>query len=247
MVISLVTEENREMTEAAVFKSPLFERPIIVIVGGFGSGKTEISVNLARYFASSGESQTVIADLDLVNPYFRSRETVEKLDQLGVRTVAPTGGHHYADLPILLPEIKGLIENPSGKIIIDVGGDSQGTKALGSMGPFFIPDSYDLLMVINSRRPQTDNVEVSLRTMDRIESAAGLKFTGLIANSHLIEETSAEIIMEGYDLARRVGDKRRLPICFIGVKDTVLSAMNPSDFDCAVLPLSRLMLKPWEK
>jgi hypothetical protein len=234
------------MAKAAGYNFPKISKPIIAIVGGFGSGKTEISVNLARHYALTGQNRIVIADLDLVNPYFRSREVINEMEQLGVKTIAPEGGHHYADLPILLPEIKGLIENPLDKVIIDVGGDAQGTKALGSLSGYFRLDKYEMLMVINSRRPQTEDLEISLKTMTRVETTAGLKFTGLIANSHLIDETTPEIVMEGYELAQKISSKSGLPICFISTKETLLSSMSLDRIECAILPLKRSMLKPWE-
>ncbi len=235
------------MTGAARFRFPGFAKPIIVIVGGFGSGKTEVAVNLSKYLAAAGENPVFIVDLDLVNPYFRSREVMEEMAALGIRTVAPQGGQRYADLPILMPEIKGLIEKSEGKTILDVGGDEQGTKALGSLSEYFAADSYELLMVLNSRRPQTDAVDVSIKTLRRIERTAKLKFTGLISNSHLLDETTPEIVLEGYEQAEKIGRESGLPVSFVSAREDILKGMDATSFECAVLPLSRSMLKPWER
>ncbi len=229
------------------YSLPKFEKPIIVIVGGFGSGKTEVSVNLAKYFALAKRSQVTIADLDLVNPYFRSREVLEELEEIGITTVAPEGGQRMADLPILLPQIRGLIERAEDKLILDVGGDSQGSKALGSLSSAFKPGTYEMLMVLNSRRPQTDNVETSLTTMARIETTAQLRFTGLISNSHMIDETDLEVIMEGYALSRQISERRTLPITFVSAKRNIFEQSDLSGIDAPILPLSRSMLKPWER
>ena len=185
--------------------------------------------------------------MDLVNPYFRSREAISEMDKLGIQTVSPKGGHAYADLPILLPQVKGLIEGCEGRSVIDVGGDSQGSKALGSLAESFRPDSYDMLMVINSRRPQSDNIDTCLNTINRIESVAHLKFTGLISNSHLIDETTPEILKEGLLLSREVGEKLGLPVKFLSAREDDMKKIDLNNIDCAVLPLNRLMLKPWEK
>ncbi len=235
------------MVNKAELRFPEVSRPIIVLVGGFGSGKTEVSVNLAKYIAGLGTSPVTVADLDLVNPYFRSREVINELSRFGINTIAPKGDHFYADLPILLPEIKGIIDRPEGTLIIDVGGDAQGTRALGSLSAEFRPDSFEMLMVLNSRRPATSNLESCLKTMERIEWSSRLAFTGLISNSHMLDETDVEILLEGYRLAKTVGREKKIPLSFISAMEDILVNMDTSVFSCPVLPLSRLMLKPWER
>ncbi|UCD95026.1 MAG: cobalamin biosynthesis protein CbiA [Candidatus Zixiibacteriota bacterium] len=226
---------------------PVISKRVVAIVGGFGSGKTEISVNLAKYFVFTGHSRVTIIDLDLVNPYFRSREAKAEMEALGIRAVVPEGGNFYADLPILLPEIKGAIEKSEGKVILDVGGDAQGTRALGSLSEAFNRQDYEMLMVLNSRRPQTADVGRSIQTIERIEQSARLRFTGLVSNSHMIEETDPDVLNEGYELSREVSRKRGLPLVFISVKSDVLSRIDTAIFDCPILPLTRSMLKPWEQ
>jgi len=218
MTISLTAMETKNMPGKSKHLFPVFEKPTIAIVGGFGSGKTEVSVNLAKHLITSQSQPVTIADLDLVNPYFRSREANDEMESLGIKTIAPKGGQHYADLPILLPEIKGLLEKSDGISIIDVGGDAQGTRALGSLSKFVNIEKFDMLMVINSRRPQTENKDTCLKTMERIEHTAGLKFTGLISNTHLIDETTPEIIMEGFRLTSDVKRVTDLPIRFISAR-----------------------------
>ena len=122
-------------------------RRIIIIVGGFGSGKTEISINLAKILIASEKTPLTVVDLDLVNPYFRTREAVEEMQQLCIRPIIPKAGQFYADLPILLPEIKGAIQVDSGRVILDVGGDAQGSRALGSLADLFSDGDYEMLMV----------------------------------------------------------------------------------------------------
>lgn len=239
--------ESLDMTDSIDIRYPLISKPVIAIVGGFGSGKTEISINLAKYFVSSQQSPVTIVDFDLVNPYFRTREAIAEMEALGIRVIAPRGGQFYADLPILLPEIKGAIENPEGMLILDVGGDDQGTRALGSLSDGFVSGRYEMLMVLNSRRPLTSDVAVCLKTMTRVERAAGLQFTGLISNSHMIDETDLEVIREGYYLARKVSSETGLPLTFISAKRDILDLIDITVFDCPILPLTRSMLKPWER
>ncbi len=235
------------MADALSVRYPSTSKRIIAIVGGFGSGKTEISVNLAKYLAATEKSIVSIIDLDLVNPYFRSREVVDELEALGIKMIAPRGGQSYADLPILLPEVKGALEQRDGRLILDIGGDAQGTKAFGSLTDTIDISDYEMLMVLNSRRPQTDNPDGCIKIMERIELSARLKFTGLIANSHMIDETDEAVVIEGYNLARKVGEATGLPLVFLSAKSDVLSGMDTSLLECPILPMTRSMLKPWEE
>lgn len=235
------------MADASEISYPRISKRIMALVGGFGSGKTEVSVNLAKYLASDREAPVTIADFDLVNPYFRTREAVTEMEAMGIRVIVPRGGQFYADLPILLPEIKGAVEKVDGILILDIGGDAQGTRALGSLAEVFIPGEYDMWMVLNSRRPQTSDSAGCLETMKRIEHSARLKFTGLVSNSHMIEETDIDVLMEGYRLARAVGEKTGLPLVFLSAKGSLLDRIDTSVFECPILPLTRSMLKPWER
>ena len=235
------------MTDDPGLNYPRLNKRIIAIVGGFGSGKTEVSVNLAKYFAAVEGEKVSIVDLDLVNPYFRSREATTELEAMGIRAITPKGKQFYADLPILLPEVKGAISGQNGRLILDVGGDAQGTKALGSVAESVDLKNYDLLMVLNSRRPQTSDVPGCIKTMERIETSAKLKFTGLISNTHLINETTPEVVLEGYRMAEMVARESGLPLQFVSAKRNVLAEMDVSVFECPVLPLTRSMLKPWER
>jgi len=247
MLMATTIKENGYMSDLSKSTTPSFSRQVIIIVGGFGSGKTEVSVNLAKFLASSQKSPVTIVDLDLVNPYFRSREAVDELEKFGVKAIAPHGEQFHADLPILLPEVKGAIENVEGYLILDVGGDSQGTKALGSLTVADKVSDYDMLLVVNSRRPATENVKTSLATMNRIENSSGLEFTGLISNSHLIDETDFEVIKEGYDLVTDISKETTLPIKFVSAKENILKNSDINKIKCPILPLTRSMLKPWER
>ena len=244
-MIGMVHEMTKKPNQ--VRRYPQLTRPTIAIVGGFGSGKTEVSVNLAKFLAANESNPVTLVDLDLVNPYFRSRETVKEMESLGIGVISPSGAHAFADLPILLPEVKGAIEADNRRLVLDVGGDAQGTKVFGSLADCFVPGKYDMLMVLNSRRPQTADLDGCIKTMDRIETTARLKFTGLISNSHMIDDTDLEVINEGYGLAQKVSKVSGLPLVFLSARRTILDTIDLDRFDCAVLPLTRLMLKPWEK
>lgn len=247
MLTASMNMDLTSMTKPASIRYPSVSKRVMAIVGGFGSGKTEVAVNFVKYLASIEKTPPTIVDLDLVNPYFRSREAIAEMEELGVKVIVPRGGHYYADLPILLPEVRGAIEEGESRVVLDVGGDAQGTRALGSMADSFDPDDYDMWMVLNSRRPATSDAAGSIKTMTRIEISAKLKFTGLIANSHMIDDTDEEILLEGYRLGREVSRETGLPLVFVSAKRRVLEGMDTGVFECPVLPLTRSMLKPWER
>lgn len=247
MLTASTNMDMTSMTDPSIIRYPSAFKRVMAIVGGFGSGKTEVAVNFVKYLASIEKTSPTIVDLDLVNPYFRSREAITEMEELGVKVIVPRGGHYYADLPILLPEVRGIIEESESKVVLDVGGDAQGTRALGSMADAFDPDQYDMWMVLNSRRPATSDAAGSIKTMARIEMSSKLKFTGLIANSHMIDDTDEEILLEGYRLGREVSRETGLPLVFISAKRRVLERMDTGIFECPVLPLTRSMLKPWER
>ncbi len=235
------------MSGTTKFTPPQFSNKIIVVVGGFGSGKSEVSVNLAAYLARSSEEPVTIADLDVINPYFRSREAAKELASLGVKSVVPAGEKAHADLPIIIPEVKGAIESPGGTLILDVGGDDLGARVLSSLRDAFPPSGYDLLLTHNANRPFTSDVTGTLKVIGEIQAASRLDFTGIICNTHLMDNTTPEVVLTGLKLSREVSAAAKLPVVFLSAVTEVLEKMDPESIDCPVLPLNRSLLKPWER
>ena len=241
------SEQCEQMPAAAKFKSPLFKRDVIVVVGGFGSGKSEVSVNLARHLMATDTRPVTLADLDIVNPYFRSREAATALAALGIRSIVPSGAYATADLPMIIPEIKSAIQQPEGWLILDVGGDDAGATVLSSLSDAFTPDGYDLLFTLNAYRPFTSDLKGTTKIMGEIERAGSLKFTGLISNSHLIEQTTTAEVLHGVDLTRQVSEKTGLPIFFVSAVGSVLDQLDARQIPYPVLAINRSLLKPWER
>lgn len=231
--------------------SPLpITKSINIIVGGYGSGKSEISVNLARYLvlnrADAKESVSIV-DLDIINPYFRSREAAEELEKIGIETINPKGAQFHADLPIVLPEIKGAILNNQGRVILDVGGDDVGARVLSSLAGAFKDDSYEMMFVLNANRPFTANVEGCIKTINDIEAASRLKFTGIISNTHLMDDTTEKDILKGLQLSKEVSVRINIPVRFLSAEESVLEKIDMNLIDIPVLRLNRSLLKPWEQ
>lgn len=226
---------------------PIFDKRVIIIAGAYGSGKTEVAVNYAIGLATSQDQPVSIIDLDIVNPYFRSREAAFELEAQGVHVIMPHNDMCHADMPIILPEIRAEIEHSDGKVIVDVGGDDVGSRVLSSMVDAFAPKGYEFLVVLNARRPFTSDVAGSLRMMRDIETSSRLKFTGIVSNTHLIGETTVAVVVEGYKLAEEVGRAAEIPVAFVSAVTEVAQQLDPNVVTAPVLALSRQMLKPWEE
>ncbi len=220
-------------------------RRLLMVVGGYGSGKTEVSVNLAIDLARRGR-RVQVADLDIVNPYFRCREALRLMESHDIRVVVPPGSQRHADLPIIMPEIQGMLRPPAGTTsLFDVGGDDVGARALAAFRPRVADDGYELWQVINSKRPFTNSVEGCLALRRSIEATSRFAVTGLIANSHLIDETTPATILDGWRLARRVSEESGLPVRFVAAMESLVDAPELAGIDVPVLSLERHMLPPW--
>ncbi len=218
---------------------------IVMIIGAYGSGKTEVAVNLALTLARAGR-KVQLADLDLVNPYFRSRERRALLEEQGVRVVVPPGEQAQADLPIVLPEIRGMLQPPDGTVtIFDVGGDDVGARVISSLRPS-IPDGYALWQVLNARRPFTDTVAGCLKMRDALEGATRLRVTGFVANTHLIEETTPDAVLEGWRVAQAASEQAGIPVRLLAVMASLADDPLFAAVSTPRLRLERRMLPPWK-
>jgi hypothetical protein len=219
---------------------------LIVIVGNYGSGKTEVSINLAVNRKRAGLS-VGIADLDLVNPYFRTREARTTLTDLGIQVILPPEPYLHADLPVLSPTIAGMIRDSGELMILDVGGNDVGATVLAALADAFSGKKVHMLQVVNPLRPQTSTVSGCLTMRDEIETAAQLTITGLIGNANLVDETRAEDIYSGYEFVQAVSQESGLPLAFITVSQELLPKIDMNRFACAVLPIARQLVPPWLK
>lgn len=219
---------------------------IVIIVGNYGSGKTEVAVNLAAWQKRAG-MDVRIADLDLVNPYFRTREARKPLRAMGIDTVLPPEPYLSADLPILSPLISGMIRKPSQLTLLDVGGDDVGATVLAALADAFTRQSYRMLQVINPFRPFTETVEGCRQMRRAIEKRSKMSVSGLIGNANLIDETRIEHIHEGYAFVRTVAEETALPVAFITADEKLMGGIHPDRFSCPVLPISRQLVPPWKR
>jgi len=187
------------------------DKRITVVTGHYGSGKTEFSVSLAMMLAKEGfgpYKRLALIDLDIANPYFRSRERRNTLENAGIRVY----GSHYdheitAELPALGANIRAPLEDKECRVIVDVGGNDAGAIVLNQFTKYFSDEEAIRLIVVNANRPETRNVEGVLEHMNAIEMKTGLRMDALVNNCHLLRQTDAECIEKGYALCKSVCDE----------------------------------------
>ncbi len=214
----------------------------LVFTGNYGSGKTEISLNMARVFCK--EQQTTLVDLDIVNPYFRSGEKAAEAEAEGIRMLMPTFALTTVDIPALPPAIQSVFETPAEKVIFDVGGDDTGAAALGRYYPSFMDRRRETLvaMVINCMRPLTETKENILDLADRIQCRGRLKIDLLINNTNLAGMTTPGMVENGektvLDCAENMGIEK---VCTAGISDII----EQCTLKTPAITIQRYMIPEW--
>jgi RecA/RadA recombinase len=220
----------------------ILEKRITILVGDFGSGKTELAVSFACNYARQGH-KVAIVDLDLVKPYFRTRESRELMENEGVRVIAPAGGLAHADLPILPHHLHSVMEDEETHVIIDVGG-GEGALVLGQLQRYLKPGAYECYFVINTFRPFTGTLEAITQMMEKVKRAGRVQIHALISNSNLAQETSMQDILLGYNKVVDVAEHLQLPIRWV-VVPSWLEAKAPEAIREEIYVLQPATRYPW--
>ncbi len=187
---------------------------IHITVGHYGSGKTEFSVNYALFLKKTHD-KVILVDLDIVNPYFRSNDARAILEDAGITVIAPDYAGTNVDIPVLPPEVMRIFNEPDAQVVIDVGGDDDGAIALGRYKQFFDRADYEMNLVVNTRRPLSSTVEEIIEMKENIEISSRLKITSIIADTNIADETTKEIIEEGYEVIKQAAAEMNLPIKYV--------------------------------
>ncbi len=199
---------------------------LTLFAGHYGSGKTNIAVNYALHLAAEGKA-VCIADLDIVNPYFRTKDSAAVLDAAGVELISPQFANSNVDLPALPAEAYRLVEDTGVYGIMDIGGDDRGAYALGRYIPFIKQENnYRMAFVTNCYRPLTRTPEEALAVMREIEAACGLSFTCLVNNSNLGTETTAQTVLDSLGFVETLSKLSGLPLWLHTVRNDVAEALT---------------------
>ena len=210
----------------------------------FGSGKTEVAVNYALHLNRQG--RVGLVDLDIVNPYFRSRSLARQLKEEGIDLVSTQPGLEMADLPALSPRIFSFLQSPDRQVVFDVGGDPTGARVLGRFQPYFQATPYRLWLVVNPYRPGYQEPERLVKLAREVETASRLQINGLIDNSNLGQLTDRRVRAEGAELVTAAAERLRVPVVFRTYTDQALLTEPERAGPEPVFPLKLFMRPPWE-
>lgn len=211
----------------------------IAVTGHFGCGKTEFAVSLAFALARLGLPKLALADLDVENPYFRSRERMDELENVGVRVYSdPFHGKNGSELQTLDPAIRAPLEDPDCRVVLDAGGDFTGAMILNQYSKFLKEDTQ-ILFVLNQNRPGTDTVEKALFQLRSIEKTTSLSVSGIVSNSHLLRYTTAEDVLAGWDFALEVSRAAGTPALCACCMERLVPEVSGRGFD--VFPIGMHM------
>ena len=210
---------------------------VTLFCGHYGSGKTNIAVNYALHLRRQGLEVT-IADLDIVNPYFRSKDSTDVLEAEGVRVIALPFANSSVDLPALPSSAYAVVQDRTRHAVLDIGGDDRGAYALGRFVPYLLEENdYEMLYVVNFQRPLTTTVSDAVEVMREIEIACGLAFTGIVNNTNLGAETTLDLVKGSYRKAEELCKETGLPLFMVTAESSIAAE--------EMFPL-RLQKRPFE-
>ncbi len=226
---------------------------ITLVVGHYGSGKTEFSVNLAMDTVKKYE-KVALVDLDIANPYFRSRERQKLLEDSGIDVHYNSYGYDITeDMPALSATIRAPLENKEYMTIADVGGDDSGAMVLNQFRKYFTGENSnecDMLCIINANRPETSDVQGALSHIARIQNETGVLVTGIVNNTHLLRETSVEDIIKGYKMCKEISNETGIPLVYNTCVEELLPELRAAVCeenikDLVVYPVKLYMRPTW--
>jgi len=214
-----------------------FDRPLTILTGGFGSGKSEFALLWARRLVTGGRVPVTLVDLDRFKPLFRSADAVQEMAAAGVRLVLSAS-------PSGLPSGCLGAARDAGWAVVDVGGDSAGARVLHSLAPRFAQHGFNLLYVLNTRRPGMANVDEAMAELGSLEAHCGLRVTGIVSNTHLLDETDAAMVLDGVEIARRVSSLHGADLLGVMVPEWLADEIARLA-DIEVYGLRRMLRPPW--
>ena len=212
---------------------------LTLFAGHYGSGKTNIAVNYALLLAKANK-KVCIADLDIVNPYFRTADSARELEAAGVQLISPQYANTNVDLPALPAESYRLVQDKSTYGIMDIGGDDRGAYALGRFVPFILKENcYRMAFVVNGCRPLTQTPEEAFEILREIEAACGLPFTCLVNNTNLGDHTTPELVTESLPYIEKLSQLSGLPLWMHTAREDIAAQLSPTGAPVMAMQLQK--------
>ena len=216
---------------------------LTAICGAFGTGKTEVSVNIALKLAAEQKRKVILVDLDIVNLYFRSRDKRNALAAKGIKVISGAKGLENADLPALAPEILEAFDRKDSLVIFDLGGSDYGGTVLSRFNEHFKSEDFNLWLVVNPFRPFNEKNKDTIAMAEQISMRARISVTGIIANPHLMNQTTETEIEGGLSQIRRI---KKYPLKFLTIMENYYKPEMEKKFKVPIMVLSKNMIQPWE-
>ena len=206
------------------------DKRVRLFIGHYGSGKSEVSINYVIKLREQVDGEVALADLDVVNVYFRSREKKDLMKELGITPIDSSIETNTLDVPAVSAEVMRPLHNKTSNYVLDVGGDNVGGRVVGRFAEHFNSDEYDMFFVVNANREKTQTAQEVLGYIDAIEASSKLKVTGLINNTHLLRETTVEDVLKGQEVVREVSKIKNIPIKYVCCIESILDQI-PKDLE----------------
>ncbi len=221
----------------------LKDNRIKIICGHYGSGKTEFAINYSLALKKI-KKRVAIADMDVVNPYFRSREKAKLLNDKGIKTIYSSIEGTALDIPAVSGEVGTLIANDLWDLVLDIGGNDVGARALARYAKEIPKDDYDMFFVINAYRPETSTVEGIISQLKSIENTMGIPVTGLVNNTHMMKDTTLEDVLYGQNISKEVSKSLGIPIKYISCIENIAKEL-PQELKDTCIITSLIMREDW--
>lgn len=221
----------------------MFDKRVTIFMGHYGSGKTFVAVNYAIALKKLGRDVSIY-DLDIVNPYFRTVDALDKLKREGVELVVSPFAETNVDIPAMNASSYKMVDDLSRYAVADIGGDDRGALALGRFSDKIKKENnYDALLVLNKYRPETRTVEDAISVMKEIEFSSKIPFTGIVNNSNLGKETTVSDILEGLEFASELSKRVNIPVKFTAIREDLISESIKNIKD--ILPIEPIKYGDW--
>lgn len=199
---------------------------VTLFAGHYGSGKTNIAVNYAIAMRKAGLPVS-IADLDIVNPYFRTKDSADRLAEAGIRLISSQFANSNVDTPALPGEIYSITDDRSTYAVMDVGGDDRGALALGRYAPAIVEENaYEMLFVVNAYRPLTRTPAEAFEVMREVEAAGKIPFTAIVNNSNVGRDTTADDVLQTVPFMEELSRLTGLPVKMTAVREDLREGLS---------------------